>query len=201
VILKKDNPLAQCEIKMIDAVGDTIAKGAYLDTLKNERAPSMFVNHDSFQVPIGDWKHLEEDSTGLLVVGKVDLNHKDGPTVHSALERGAMDAMSIGFQIFPGGSEEKDDGTRLLKAIDLKEISIVNFPADDSARIAIVKADINSIVTLKEMEMLLRDAGYSKSAATAYVSRMKFILRSDSDAQTDEITGLNVTDAIVALFK
>ena len=224
---KINNPIESCGLKFdsgntgefqgyasvfngVDAVKDTIVKGAYTKTLGQKRAPSMFVNHDSWQVPVGDWVKLEEDDNGLLVKGKIDLNHKEGPTVYSALKRGAMDALSIGFRIPAGGAEEKEDGTRIISEIDLKEISIVNFPADDAARISIVKSEINTINDLKEAEMFLRDSGvFSKSAAMAFVSRIKKLARSDSDAMpTDGITMLEkrlkaqiATDSLVNTLK
>ncbi len=175
-----------------DAVMDVILPGAFKNTLKNDRSPTMFVNHDSFQVPVGDWVELSEDDKGLLVKGKIDLNHKDGPTVFSALKRGAMDALSIGFNIPSGGAEEKDDGTREIKTIDLKEISIVNFPADDNARISVVKTDINLITNLKEAERFLRDAGHSRSFSTDLVSRVKDLAQRDAEQFNDEITKLGV---------
>lgn len=220
---KINNPIANCGLKFdssdtgefegyasvfdgVDAVKDTILKGAYSKTLGQKRAPSMFVNHDSWQVPVGDWVKLEEDDVGLLVKGKIDLNHKEGPTVYSALKRGAMDALSIGFRIPAGGAEEKEDGTRVISEIDLKEISIVNFPADDAARISIVKSEIETIENLKEAEMFLRDSGvFSKSAAMAFVSRIKKLTRSDSGVSfQNEITMLekrlntrNATDSLL----
>jgi len=207
MIIKIDNPLEACQLKFaskdkgefegyasvfngVDAVKDTILEGAFSESIKG-RAPSMFVNHDSYQVPVGDWIGLSEDSTGLHVKGRIDLNHKDGPTVYSALLRKAMDAMSIGFRIPAGGAEEKEDGSRIIKKIDLKEISIVNFPADDSARISVVKSDLLTMTSLKDCESFLRDSGYSKSAATTFVSRIKEIIRCDTEIHfKDEITRL-----------
>jgi len=202
-------PIDQCDLKFdkesdgtfsgyasvfngLDAVMDVILPGAFKDTLKNDRAPTMFVNHDSFQVPVGDWIELSEDDHGLLVKGRIDLNHKDGPTVFSALKRKAMDALSIGFNIPSGGAEEKDDGTREIKAINLKEISIVNFPADDAARISVVKTDINLIQNLKEAERFLRDAGHARSFSNDFVSRIKNLAQRDAGQFNDEITKLAV---------
>lgn len=193
---KLSNPLQTCNLKFdsnkgefegyasvfggIDAVNDTILKGAFAETIGKGHRVSMFVNHDSFQVPVGDWTDMKEDDHGLLVRGKIDLNHKDGPTVYSALQRKAMDALSIGFRIPKGGAEIKDD-VRIIKNIDLKEISLVNFPADDAARISVVKADIDAIENLKDAERFLRDSGLPKSMALAFVSQFKRILRCDSE--------------------
>lgn len=201
------NPNESCELKFssskagvfegiaskfggVDSYGDTIIKGAYKKTLKEDRTPSMFVNHDSHQVPVGDWIELSENDDGLYVVGKIDMNHKDGPTVHSALKRGAMSGMSIGYKVAKGGGVENDNGGQDLSKIILKEISIVNFPADDFARVSNVKMEIDGLKTLKDCELFLRESGdFSKSAATAFVSRINKLKQGDPAAD-DEITEL-----------
>ena len=204
---KLHNPNESCELKFsssktgvfegyaskfggVDSYGDTILKGAYEKTLKEDRKPSMFVNHDSFVVPVGDWLELSEDDVGLVVVGQVDMKHKDGPTVHSALKRGAMDGLSIGYKVAKGGGVENDNGGMDLSEIILREISVVNFPADDAARISNVKQEIENLKTLKDFELFLRDSGsFSKSAATAFVSRINKLKQSESVAN-DEIAEL-----------
>jgi len=221
MINKLDNPIANCGLKFaddssgefagyasvfngVDSYRDTILPGAFAKSIKNNRPPSMFVNHESYMVPVGDWISLAEDNIGLLVKGVIDLNHHMGPTVYSALKRQAMDALSIGFRIPIGGTEEGDEGVRIISEIDLKEISIVNFPADDAARISVVKADVGLIENLKEAEKFLRDAGYSRSAATALVSRIKELAQRDADQFDDEITKQQIehnTARIVNLFK
>lgn len=202
MLTKLATPLQQCNLKFnsnkktgefegyasvfggVDAVNDTIAKGAFRDSLERKTRVAMFVNHDARQVPVGDWVELKEDDHGLYVVGKIDLNHKDGPTVYSALDRGAMDALSIGFRIPEGGARFHEDA-RIIEKIDLKEISIVNFPADDAARISVVKAEIETIESLKEAELFLRDSGvFSRASAVAFVSRVKALIQSDSAAKS-----------------
>jgi len=204
---KLHNPNESCELKFsssktgifegyaskfggVDSYGDTIMKGAYEKTLKEDRRPSMFVNHDSHQVPVGDWIELSEDDHGLLVAGKIDMNHKDGPTVYSALKRGAMSGMSIGYKVAKGGGVENDNGGQDLSKIILKEISVVNFPADDLARVSNVKTEILGLKTIRDFEMFLRDSGgFSKSMAIAYTSQIMKLKRSDSVAD-DEIAEL-----------
>ncbi|MCA9913277.1 MAG: HK97 family phage prohead protease [Anaerolineae bacterium] len=204
MLQKINNPLESCQLKLasdgkgvfegyasvfnkIDSYGDTILPGAFAETIKAKRKPSMFINHDSWNIPVGDWMKLSEDSTGLLVEGKIDLNHRDGTTVYSALQRKAMDGLSIGFRIPAGGAEENEDsGARIISKIDLKEISIVNFPADDNARISIVKSNIQQIETLKDAEILLRDAGYSRSEAKFFVSQVGRAYQRDAGRMDDE---------------
>ena len=206
MIQKLKNPLEHCHLKFaandkgefegyasvfngVDSYRDTILPGAFAESIK-AGTPKMFINHDSWGVPVGDWVNLSEDDTGLLVKGKIDMIHKDGPTVYSALKRGAMDGLSIGFRIPIGGAEESDEGTRIIGNIDLKEISVVNFPADGDARISVVKSDIESIDNFKDLEAILRDAGFSVSAAKVFMSRAKTLTQRDV-GNDDESKNIN----------
>ena len=208
MIIKRNNPFGTCELKFskagtgefegyasvfdgVDSYQDTIEKGAFAKSIKSGKTIPMFINHDSWAIPAGKYISLKEDDTGLLVVGKIDLNHKDGPSLYSAMKEETMDGLSIGFRIRKGGAyEDEDTGVRVITDIDLKEISAVNFPADDAARISMVKSEIETLETLKDFELFLRDsANFSKSAATAFVSRIRKLKQGDPAAD-DEITEL-----------
>lgn len=170
-----------------DQVNDTIAKGAFDESL--DKVIKMFINHDSSQIPVGDWTGFKDDGQGLVAQGKIDLNHKDGPTAHSALKRGAIDGLSVGFTMEKDGFEEKSDGGRIIHKANLMEISLVNFPCEGKARIMAVKADIAGLSGLKDCENYLRDVGgFSKSMATALVSHIVRVSRGEPEAKNDEIT-------------
>lgn len=201
---KHHNPLSNCEVKFegeagvftgyasvfngLDSYNDTILPGAFEKTLKSGRLPHMFINHNSYDIPVGDWMSLSEDDTGLKAEGQIDLIHRDGPTLHSAMMKKRMDGLSIGFRIPAGGAEESKSGGRIINAIDLVEISVVTSPADDSARITAVKSEIETINTIRDAELFLRDSGqFSRSTAIAFASRFKSIIQSDSDGESKEI--------------
>lgn len=172
----------------VDKVGDTIRKGAFTESLESGRKVKGFVNHIQHEVPVIDWLELREDSVGLYAKGQVDLVHKDGPTVHSGMKRKAIDGLSIGFTMGPDDFEQKSDG-REIKNLSLMEISVVNFPCEGQARILAAKADVQGLITLKDFEDYLRDAGgFSKSVATALVSQMQKAIRSDYEGQQQQIT-------------
>lgn len=172
----------------VDKVGDTISKGAFSASLESKRIIKMFVNHAQQDVPVGDWVEMSEDKIGLKATGRIDLNHKDGPTVYSALKRGAMDGLSIGFTMNEGDFEQKAEG-RLINNVNLMETSIVSFPCEGQARISAVKADILELDALQDYERYLRDVGgFSKSMACALVSQIARVVRSDSEKQEQQNT-------------
>lgn len=198
---KLSTSLKECEIKFAkdgggsfegyaskfdgnDSYNDTIQKGAFSKTLETRgRPPLMLYGHDSGRV-IGKWTELGEDSSGLIVKGEFTPGHTDAQNIHASLKHGAIDGLSIGFRIPKGGAEEKDDGGRIIKAIDLVEISVVSMPADDAARISMVKSEIETIESMKEAELYLRDSGeFSRSTATCFVSQLKSLIQSDSEAE------------------
>lgn len=83
------------------------------------------------------------------------------------------------------------DGRRLLKEIELIEISVVEDPADLGAKIGDVKSVLDTAKTYKEIEALLRDAGgLSRADATAVVARIKSLAHGERDAEMKEIESL-----------
>lgn len=157
-----------------DAYDDVIARGAFADTLKEHKSagtmPAMLWQHDAAE-PIGVWTDMVEDEKGLRVVGKLALETTRGKEAHALLKMGALNGLSIGFVSVPGTSKYNDEGVRILTAIDLWEVSLVTFPANDRSRIDSVKS-VGELCAPKDAERILRDAGFSKADATAFVSRV-----------------------------
>lgn len=176
----------------IDSYGDTIMKGAYQDTLKNrERSIKMRFNH--YSNVIGKWTNLKEDNKGLYVEGELTQGHSLAEDVYASLKHGAIDGMSIGYRV---RDFEKNGDIRLLKSIELIEISIVEEPADLNAKVGEVKSLIEECKTLKEFETILRDAGgFSRTDATMLVSRIKSFGRSDYEQEQ------KIKEALESLFK
>lgn len=199
---KIDNPLESCELKFggaegrfsgyasvfgsNDAFNDTILKGAFSETLEKGRMPMMFYGHNPGRV-IGKWLSMKEDDKGLLATGELTPGHTDAQNVYASMKHGAISGLSIGFRIPEGGAEEKEGGGRIISKIDLKETSVVSMPAEDSARIISVKQEISEITSLKDAEYFLRDSGmFSRSEATAFISHIKTVIQSDSEAELIE---------------
>lgn len=156
----------------VDSYGDTIAPGAYKNTLgSRERSIKMRWNH--FGPVIGKWMEMREDAKGLFVRGSLTPGHSVASDVHASLKHGAIDGLSIGF--YAKGYEEDDKGHRTLTDIELVEVSVVEEPADLGARIANVKSRIDEAETMKDFEGILRDGGFSWASAKSLVSRIKSV--------------------------
>lgn len=180
----------------VDSYDDSIMKGAYNEVIDSvmkgsARMPKMFVNHKSYEVPVGKWAKMYEDDKGLFMEGEFTPGNPQSEVIKAAMQHGTIDGLSIGFRV--GDYEIIETGgekLRLIKSVsELPEVSIVTFPADDSARIdlASVKSSLEQITNIKDFESFLRDAGgFSRALATATASRAKSLF-SQSESESLEM--------------
>ena len=166
-----------------DKGGDFVAPGAFAETLAQQKAagrlPAMLWQHRQAE-PIGVYTSMEEDSVGLKVTGQLALKTARGAEAYELMKMGAISGLSIGYRV-RDDSWDRVTSIRTIKKADLVELSVVTLPMNDSARIATVKA-IEDLETLSDIERHLREScGFSRSEATALVSRVKSVVgRSDS---------------------
>ena len=157
-----------------DNYDDVIARGAFAESLKAHKAegtmPAMLWQHNADE-PIGVWTEMVEDEKGLRLKGMLALDTVRGKEAHALLKLGALNGLSIGFMA-KEWSYDRDAEIRTLTEIDLWEVSLVTFPANEKARVTNVKASPDEVVTPKDAERALREAGYSKADATALVARV-----------------------------
>jgi HK97 family phage prohead protease len=118
-----------------DRVGDVIAKGAFRKSLtafvENGCVP---VGHQWDELPVATISEAYEDAKGLFV--KADFHSTPEAqaartVVRERLERGKSVGLSIGFEI--KDSERTKEG-RVLKEIELLELSIVTIPCNPMAQ-------------------------------------------------------------------
>jgi HK97 family phage prohead protease len=165
----------------VDAYGDTIDPKAYDQTLVSRNRPvRMRWNH--YGPVIGKWLSVVADSKGLYVNGQLTPGHSTAIDVYASMKHGAVDGMSIGY--VPRLVEELSEGRRLLKQIDLVEISVVEEPADLGAKVESVKSAIEQASTIREIEAALRDSGgFARADACALVARIKSMLQGELAAE------------------
>ncbi len=144
-----------------DSYRDIIEKGAFEKCLKKRGVEGikMLWQHNREEV-IGVWTEMREDSKGLYVEGQLLLDVQKGKEAYTLMKAGAIDAMSIGFQTIK--STEDKTGIRRIMQADLREVSLVTFPALDSATITGVKEEP---WTKRDVEHILREAGMPNAMA------------------------------------
>jgi len=148
----------------LDQDGDIIAPGAFADSLKAHK-PLLLWQHDPAS-PIGKLVHLDDRADGLHMRAQLALSGK-GREAYELLKIGAVAGLSVGF-ITRESIRDSATGARRITRADLKEISVVSFPAQVHARISEVKSA--SLLPVAVLEKALRGAGLSRKQAKAVLS-------------------------------
>jgi len=192
----------------VDSYGDTIEKGAFKDSLKDNGLPKMFFNHQ-WDMPVGKYTYADEDNVGLWVEGELTPNHSLASDVRASLLHETLDGLSIGGFLHKGDYEKSENGGRLIRKWSvLAEVSPVVFPADKAARIdlsTVKSMDFEALLpeckTERDIERLLRDAGLGKWEAMALVSRAKAIFEGRDAPEDAEAKALaQIQDRISKLL-
>lgn len=131
----------------LDHQNEIVAKGAFRRTLgkwrREDAAPAMLWMHDPSH-PIGLWMEMREDDKGLAVQGKLALTTQKGREAYELLKMGAVTGLSIGYRVVLS-RHDKARKARILTDVDLFEVSLVTFPANESARVGDVKAPMREV--------------------------------------------------------
>lgn len=145
-----------------DAQKSAVLPGAFQKSLAawrdRGRSPPMLWAHDPEQ-PIGVWTSLAEDRRGLKVTGTINLDVEQGRETWALVKQRAVTGLSIGFTVVEEGYDKAND-LRLLKEVDLWEISVVVFPANPETHLEPVRFSDRSAY-----ERFLRQHGVAKAAA------------------------------------
>jgi len=169
----------------VDSWGDVIAKGAFTETVKAAKAsgkwPAMLTSHNGYDMPVGVWMDMKEDSRGLWVEGKL-ADTERGKEIYALLKmqpRPAISGLSIGYIAKDYTLHQRtksEEPRRTLKTVDLLEVSFVTWPANDKARVVNVKSEFKP----REIEDGLRDAGLSRADSVKAVAVFKSLLQRDA---------------------
>lgn len=173
---------------VVDSYKEVVAPGAFTETLQG-RMPSLLWQHRSGE-PVGVYTAVREDNIGLYVEGKLALKTARGAEAYELLKMGAISGLSIGF-ITREDSYDKVSGIRTLKKVDLWEVSLVTFPANDAARISAVKS-IEEIKTMRDAETVLREAyGLDRIEAKTLLARLRDVAGS-RDAEGEKKAAIDL---------
>ena len=140
----------------VDNQLDVILPGAFENTLaekNNGRDIKMLWQHDAAE-PIGCFDTIREDDKGLFVQGQLLLEVQRGREAYNLLKSGVIKGLSIGYNVVQSNIDPQT-GVRMISELDLFEISLVTFPANELAQVAEVKA----MTDYDQMELIkLNDA-------------------------------------------
>lgn len=134
---------------VVDSDRDVVQRGAFRKSLMARGAVKLLWQHQA-EEPIGVFSVLREDEYGLYVEGRLLLEVQRGREAAALLKNGAMSGLSIGYRVQEYTIDEVT-GYRLLHELELVEISLVTFPANERAVVHDVKAQ--SLVAQKQALM------------------------------------------------
>jgi uncharacterized protein len=167
---------------LLDRGGDIMEPGAFKATLgdwrKRKQLPAMLWQHQHDN-PVGVWNSIVEDEKGLKVSGQLVMDVPQATVARALIKAGAVKGLSIGYQT-RDAQVDRTTGARLLKKVDLWEISLVTIPMLPEAQISGVKGafDPNSL------ERALRDEGLSIREAKLAVSVVRKTVFRDGGQNT-----------------
>lgn len=162
--------------KNIDLGGDIVMPGAFRKSLAEHKQsgsmPLMFWMHKPDMVP-GVWTEMREDDKGLYVKGEL-VDTQLGNEMRTLLRKNAVRGLSIGYQIRDFDFDK--DGNRLLKEVDLWEVSIVSLAMNPLAQVEAAKSRLSGsgeyVPTEREFEQRLRASGCSKSVSRFIIAKI-----------------------------
>lgn len=149
----------------VDHHNDIVTADAFANTMKRfkkEGAMPLLWQHKT-DMPVGVIKKITQDEKGIIVEGEF-VDTQLGRDARTNLKARSIRKMSIGCIIKKATYDEKK-GTRYIDELDLHEVSLVTFPANEQAGILAVKKALPQ--TIRDFEAFLREKGFSKKEATA----------------------------------
>lgn len=186
---------------VIDSYSEVIDPGAFdkvvADILSEKKEmPLMLANHQHYSgCPVGIWDRLSLDSKGLFMSGPINPEVSMGKDIYSSLKFAekhktkARMGLSIGYYIANNGFEIIDGIGHIKEVSELKEVSIVIFPANEEAEITSIKSGaekgdnleiIKSLKSKRDFEKFLRDAGImSKKEAETFISVFGNVIKNE----------------------
>lgn len=180
-----------------DLGGDVVLPGAFKRSLKQHAKagsnPQMFWMHDPSRV-LGKWLEMHEDASGLRVKG-VLADTPLGNEIRTLLQMDAVKGLSIGYQTLD--QDYDSEGRRLLKELELWEVSVVSLPMNPLAQVAHAKSQLSEngeyVPTAREFEHTLRDVGCSQRVAKrilakVYDGEVREVLTDDDDGERDVLS-------------
>ena len=133
----------------LNSYGYTFDKGAFSGSLKDKEIRFLFNHNHDFV--IGKILEAHEDENGLFFKAEFLSGVQQSVEVYQMLKQGAINGVSIGFITI---SENSVNGIIHKTEVDLWEISIVTFPANDKATVQQVNAVKGSTETLTDEQIV-----------------------------------------------
>lgn len=152
---------------VVDNQRDVMLRGAFLRTLQKQAGGVKLLWQHQQHEPIGILDRIFEDKHGLYVEGRLLLEVARAKEAYALLKTGAISGLSIGYSPVRYRIDS-ETGVRRLAEVDLWEISLVTFPANEAAGITVVK---QAKPILSNHEIALWNRAYKTLMLTLFCAR------------------------------
>jgi len=157
----------------MDRAEDIISRGAFdktiLDFKNSGRPVRMLWQHNSSEL-IGGYPadKMYIDEKGLFVCGEINLETQRGREAYALAKQGVLSDFSIGFRINDFEIEKEDDKIiRVIKELELFEVSLVGEPMNTEA----VFTEVKSVVPYQDLPLADSNAPWDSSTAMDRVKK------------------------------
>ena len=125
---------------VVDNQKDSVERGAFANSIRDKGTNIKLLWQHQMDEPIGQIEQIFEDEKGLYIEGRLLLTVQRAREAYDLVRAGAMEGLSIGYRPVQYHINPQT-GVRHLTQVDLFEVSLVTFPANDAAGITVVKND------------------------------------------------------------
>jgi len=177
----------------IDRADDIVTSGSVVESVKKFGLPKFFYQHNSND-PIGVWESIKQIGGQTIGLAKLPKGCQDIDKIVKLVKMGAMGGFSIGFNIL----EQPDfkDEIRIIKEIEVLEISLVSIPCNSNAKITGVKSkeheenqmDFDKCESLSDVEALLKkEKEFSNTDSKGLISAVTFFKKLDAQRDAEKL--------------
>jgi phage head maturation protease len=182
----------------------------------------MFLNHNDYGMPMGEWTSFEFDDEGMTAKGRLYLNTVGGSDLYQILKESPkmFGGVSVGAyaeeaqyvnadgEPFAAGSDgtvwsnpdfNYEDAYFQITKGGLREVSVVMYPNNPDAEIQKLEAfDADGNLNPRVLEKALREAGLNKKDATTASSIFKRVVgEREAPAKVEVTPTQGEPDAVV----
>jgi HK97 family phage prohead protease len=185
----------------------------------------MFLNHNDYGMPVGEWSKFEMTEDGMNAQGRLYLNTvggsdlyqilKESPNMFGGVSVGAYAdeyqwVKEDGTPMVVGSDDPYEDGYFQITKGGLREVSVVMYPNNPNAEIQKLEAfNTDGEINPRVLERILREAGVTKKDAVTASSIFKKVLAERDAPKKSEVIPnpsdsdavINEADALLAAFE
>lgn len=136
---------------VVDSQADVMLRGAFEQSIAARAENVKLLWQHAQDEPIGVVEQLREDVHGLYIKGRLLMDVARAREAYALLKAGVIKGLSIGYSPMRYRID-RASGVRYLSAVELWEVSLVTFPANDAAQVTVVKSADSAGLLIRSLD-------------------------------------------------